>query len=162
LSVFLVFSIAIGCVVNLALGISGPYWEMIRNKPARFVKIAGWFSPLERHRPVLNPPIDVTFHAVVKPGPNHARTDLLKAARYPNQYELWVEQAAGKPKLISSFAGSTVSQDVAASDLPGELHVRYLPASGEIRVSRNGTDMLVHRIGPLVAAPSQIVMFDQL
>src|SRR4029453_2102824 len=58
---FAVFVIAVGysSVVNLALGIAGPYDEMLKRQPAAYLRIAKWFSPLERFRPILKPKIAV-------------------------------------------------------------------------------------------------------
>jgi hypothetical protein len=150
--------IAFGSIVNLAMGISGPYWEMIKNKPLRFVRIAGWFSPVERFRPALNPPIDIRFSAVVEPRPDHIRQELLTAARFPFNYELYVEHVAGRPKLISSYAGSVETGDLGGDGQPGTFRVAYLPGSGEFLVKQNGSPILRHKIGPFVTAPSQIVV----
>ena len=61
LSTALVVSIAFGVLVNLALGIAGPYDEMLKNRPLRYVRIARWLSPVEKFRPVLNPKLAVDF-----------------------------------------------------------------------------------------------------
>src|SRR5262249_28788192 len=49
----LTLAVLYSLVANLALGIAGPYDEMLRNRPARYLRIARWFSPFDRFRPVL-------------------------------------------------------------------------------------------------------------
>ena len=150
--------IVCGCVVNLALGVSGPYWEMIRNKPLRFVKIAGWFSPVARYRPVLQPTLDVSFLVVIKAGPDHVREPWVTAARYPWQYELYVEHVSGKPVLFSGYADSVMTVAMQEGP-PGTVYrVHYTGPDGDMTVSRGGVEILRHRIGPLVTAPSQILV----
>jgi hypothetical protein len=154
----LVGLIAFGCIVNLALGISGPYWEMIKNKPLRFVRIAGWFSPVEKYRPVLTPRLDFSFSAAVQSGPDHVRKDWLSAGRVPNRYEVYVENVAGKPRMFSSYPGATASCELEGNGKPATFRVSYSPELAEVWVTKDGMELLRHKMGPLVAAPSQIVL----
>ena len=97
----LTVAIAFGMIVNLALGISGPYDEMLENRPARYVRMARLFSPLQRYRLELNPDLNVTFHANIGRLPDRARKDLVTAGRSRHQYELYAEQSGDKLNLIS-------------------------------------------------------------
>jgi hypothetical protein len=153
---FLCLTIAFGLVVNLALGLAGPYDEMIANKPARFVRIAGWFSPIEKFRPVLNPKIDLTFRTAA--GPADFRQDLFFAGRPPYRYELSIERAGAGLNLVSRFHQSTLMRETDDKDHSLSWRVTYSPESGEIHVNGDGRELLVHRIGTLVTAPAQIVI----
>ncbi|MDP9170539.1 MAG: hypothetical protein M3N54_07985 [Acidobacteriota bacterium] len=146
-------AIVFGMVVNLALAVSGPYDEMIRTHPARFVKIAGWFSPVARYRPALDPPIDVQFSGPSKPLPPYYRQYLFRAGRY----ELYIENLSGQRTLVSSHDASQMRRVLGDSDKDVRYRVVYEPRSEEIRVSGDGVELIDQKIGPLVAAPSQIV-----
>jgi hypothetical protein len=143
----LCMAVVCGAAANLALGLAGPYDEMRFNKPARFVRIAGWFSPIGKFRPVLNPRIDVSFNAHAGP--------LFFAGQLPYRYELSMERAGAGANLISHYNQSTVTQEM-ANAVPGVWRVTYRPESGEMHVDGDGREVLVHKIGTLVSAPVQI------
>jgi hypothetical protein len=140
-------AILFGSAANLALGLAGPYDEMKLNKPAGFVRIASWFSPIGKFRPVLNPRIDVSLKAGAGP--------LFFAGQLPYRYELSMDRAGPGSNLISRFNQSTVTHEI-AGDGPGVLRVTYTPESGEMHVRGDGREVLVHKIGTLVSAPVQI------
>ena len=48
--------------VNLALGIIGPYGDMLSKRPSSYVRIASWFSPINQFRPRLSPSIRILLH----------------------------------------------------------------------------------------------------
>jgi hypothetical protein len=146
-------TVMFGLVVNLAMGITGPYDELMKNKPARYVRIAGWFSPVGSLRPELNPAIDVDFPATVKAEPDHVRRDLFSAGRRPLGYELFVDHLNGKPVLISRFG----SVDVTREMTPGvvSFRVRYAWESGEMVVAGDGVEVLRQKVEGLVSAPAE-------
>jgi hypothetical protein len=152
-------AIVFGCVVNLALGISGPYWDMVRNKPLRFVRIAARFSPVERYRPVLNPRFDVSLKVATAPVPEHFRDEWVTVGRPLYRYELYTERVAGKCRVFSNYPGSAVSADFPEEGLPADIRVSFGPGPGDVVVRRNGVEILRHRLGALVSAPSQIVVY---
>ena len=88
--------------------------------------------------------------------PDHFRDEWLMVARYPYRYELYVEHFSGKPRLVSNYAGGVALSELENDLTPASFRVTYLPESMEMRVTRNGAEILRHKIGPLVAAPSQI------
>jgi hypothetical protein len=127
---------------------------MLRNRPDRYVKIAGWFSPFAKYRPQLNPALNVEFKTAIGP----VRQDLLAAGR---QYQLYAEPVNGKPTIISHASQSTVTQELIASGNPVDFHVTYVPESGEMHITADGQEIIVHRIGPLVAAPAEVMITGQ-
>ena len=144
--------IVAGAVANLSIAISGPYDEMLQNRPARYVSIARWFSPIAKYRPALNPP--VAAHVTAAGG-----TQLLfRAGRKPFRYELSIEGPAGKRSLVSRYHEATVTQPLDAAADPLEFDFRYVPDTGEMRVASAGRVVLVHRIGALVTAPADIAV----
>src|SRR5665213_1367726 len=46
------FTVAVmfGVVVNLAMGVTGPYDDMMKNEPGRYVAIARWMCPVAKLR----------------------------------------------------------------------------------------------------------------
>ncbi len=146
--------VGVGIVVNLALGISGPLDEMLKNRPDRFVKIARWLSPAEELRPILNPAIDLRFH-VQEPKAMSYRQILFAAGRAPLRYELYVESIGGQRTLVSTYNGLTASRELPAP--PADYRIQYSAPSYELRVSAEGAEILKQKIGALVTSPSQIL-----
>jgi hypothetical protein len=151
-SVLLGVLIVAGAAVNLSTAISGPYDEMLQNRPARYVSIARWFSPVAKYRPALNPPVAARVTAA-------AGTQLLfRAGRKPFRYELSIESAAGNRSLVSRYREATVRQPLDTAAEPLEFEVRYVPGAGEMRVASGERVVLVHRIGALVTAPADVAV----
>jgi hypothetical protein len=125
-------------IVNLALGITGPYDEMRRNRPQTFVRIARWFSPLSDYRPALNP---------------HIARDLAGPQITIGDRTLHYELSARDHRLISKSDTSTVVGDLPADTTP-RLHFDY--TAPRVTISFDGRPILTHDVGPLVTAPSQI------
>ncbi len=94
-----------GAVVNLALGISGPHQEMLQNHPQRYLRIAGWFSPIARFRPLLNPSVSISFTAEFVPQDDGFREPLVTLGRTDPHF-LYVEHQAGGLRLVSRSSGS--------------------------------------------------------
>jgi hypothetical protein len=120
-------------IVNLALGITGPYEEMLRNRPQTFVHIARWFSPIDKYRPELNPHLALDL----------AEPQLNIAGRY--------ELSARDGRLISKTDSTTVTADLPAGR---PLHFNY--TATRVTISVDGRPILTHDVGPLVTAPSQV------
>jgi MFS family permease len=155
-SLILVAAVAFGTAINGAMGITGPYDEIVHFKPARYVKVASFFSPTDRLRPRLNPAFDEHFSSVVVKQQDHYRKDLFHAGQPPYWYEVFLDQADGKAVVVSSFHFNQVSQEIPFSNTPVDFEAKYLPASGEAIVSAGGQELLRQTIGPLVAAPAEI------
>lgn len=139
-AILVIPAVLFGTVVNASLGIEGPYNDILRDRPARYVKTAALFSPIPNLRPRLNPPFDVPF-------PAHR---VFRAGRLPFRYELYLD----RNRLVSRFPGNEVSREL--SGIPPEFEAKFLPQSGEVVVSAEGSEILRHRIGTLVAAPADI------
>ncbi len=155
----LIFSIAYGAVSGIALGIGGPYDEMLKNRPKSYVRIARWFSPIEQFRPVMNPRIDIAFTAEFAQRPEPVHEPLLTIGRYVYRYFLYVDHTSGNPRLVSKTESSTVVRDLGPGDKQrAETRVTY--RSGRVTVVLNGREFLVHEIGTLVAAPSEVTVAE--
>ena len=147
-------TVVFGVVVNLALGITGPYDELMKYKPSRYVRIAKWFSPAAELRPELNPAIHADFSAVVRMEADHTRRDLFAAGRRPWGYELFVDHLNGKPVLVSRFGNADVTREVT----PGAVRfrVRYARETWEMVVTVDGAEVLRQKVEGLVSAPAEV------
>jgi hypothetical protein len=152
----LVPAIAFGAVVNATMGIEGPYWDMLHNKPARYVKVAAVFSPTANLRPQLNPAFDQRFSTPIKKGYDHVRRDLFFAGQAPWRYEVFLDQLDGKAVLVSNYHYVQATREIPFSDSPVEFEAKYTPATGEAVVTSNGVELLRQKIGTLIAAPADI------
>ena len=155
-AIILVVCVAFGAALNAAMGIAGPYDDIVRIKPARYVKVAGFFSPIPRLRPQLNPAFDERFSSRVIKGYDHVRKDLFFAGQPPLRYEVFLDQLAGKAVLVSSFDNAQVSHEVPFSSNAVGFEAKYVPQTGEAIVTSEGTELLRQKIGTLVAAPADI------
>jgi hypothetical protein len=155
----LAVTIVCGIVVNLALGILGPYGDMVKRRPESYVRLARWFSPSQESRPVLNPHVTVTFTAEFRRQPDRFRDPLVLLGGRAYRYFLFAEHVGGKLRMVSVADGAVVQQDIeGADDQRAEIRVQYDPASGRLATSINGREVAVHELGTLVMAPSQILL----
>jgi hypothetical protein len=146
---------------NLALGIQGPYDQFVQASPHSYVKLARWFSPVERFRPLLNPILRV--RAVFEsPGPCPPRKEpLLSAGEFGSRYLLSVECAGvGRVRLISE--SSVRHPDERSVELPFaspgryEVGLEFSPNNRTMTVTWNRNIVLQHPLRFLVTARSQI------
>jgi hypothetical protein len=158
LNIALLACVAFGTVVNAAMGITGPYDEITRNKPARYVAIARWFSPIPSLRPQLNPPFDVRFSSPVLKALDHEVKPLFHAGQRPYRYEVFIDHLDGKPVVVSLFGAERIIKEVSVSTAPVEFEVKYLPESGEAVVDVGGSELIRQKIGTLIAAPVEIAV----
>ena len=158
----LIFSIACGVIVSLALGISGPYNEMLKNRPANYVRLASWFSPVEEFRPMMNPPVSIVFTAEFGTGEDGLREPLVSMGHPARGYFLSAERSQGKRILISQSETTTIVREPPESDGRAEIRVSYAPESGQMTTMWNGREILVHDIETLVTAPAEITIGENL
>jgi hypothetical protein len=123
-------------VVNLALGITGPYDEMLRNRPQTWVRIARWLSPLPQYRPELNP---------------HIALDLTTPRLSVGGRALHYDLSERDGRLISKSDTTTV-----VADLPAARPFHFDYTAPRVTISAGGHAVLTHEIGALVTAPSQV------
>jgi hypothetical protein len=161
LNIALMASVAFGTVLNASMGITGPYDEITRNKPARYLAIAKFFSPLQSLRPQLNPAFDERFSAPIPNALDHETTQLFHAGQPPYRYELFIDHLNGKPALVSKFGMERIIKEVPVSKEPVAFEVRYLPASGEAVVTVGGSELIRHKLGTLIAAPVEIAVISK-
>jgi hypothetical protein len=160
LTVVLTVALGYSAVANLALGIAGPYDEMLKNRPARWVRIAQWFSPLERYRPRLNPNLTVEATARLTRQPAGSRELLVSIGRGPYLHSLYAEHTDGSIRLIMKSELSTASYEIPAGETPegGEsrLRIAYSSTAGKMTVAVNEQPALSLDVPTLVMAASEV------
>ena len=152
-------SVLFGAVVSLALGLSGPYDEMLKNRPTSYLRIARWFSPSEEFRMLRNPELLVEFSAEFAPQPEHFREPLLTIGAPPYRHFLYAEHIAGKLRIVSESDQSTIAGETELDGAaPIDFHVRYTPETGDLTVAVKGEEILVHPIRTVITAPAQVTV----
>jgi hypothetical protein len=156
LAVLLIYTMA----ANVALAIQGPYDQFVQASPETYVKLAGWFSPLEQFRIIQNPALRLQasfeFSSPCKP----EREPLISTGEFGSRYFLWDECGPdGSLKLISETSvQSSERQEVAVRYSPGQnlVGLNFTPADRIMTVTWNGSVVLRQRIRFLITSPSQI------
>ncbi len=159
MSAAVVLLIAWSAVANMALAVSGPYDDILKYRPAGYVRLARWFSPFERYRPMMNPNVDVALTANLGGVPNNYGEPLVSMGRQVYKYFLYVEHANGKFRLISRSDASQSEYPLEDHEINrAEIRLTYRPETGNMVTTLNGREVLVHHIGTLVTAPAQVTV----
>jgi hypothetical protein len=145
---------------NSALAVQGPYDQFVQASPGTYVKLAKWFSPFGRFRPMENPQLSIyasfDFSRPCAPGVKPLITAgefgsryLLSEACYPDGHlQLWSETS------VQSNERQMVDVPYAAGfNLVG---LKFTPPDHIMTVSWNGHVVLRQPLRFLVTAPSQI------
>jgi hypothetical protein len=154
---------------NLALAVQGPYDQFVQAQPRSYVRLARWFSPIKRFRPLLNPSLRIrAFFEFSEPCPPR-REPLVSAGEFGSRYLLSAECASdpqqgsvlpSKIRLVSET--SVRDPDARSVELPFPSSGRNLvgldfnPSRRTMTVTWNGTVVLRHPLRFLVTSPSQI------
>ena len=153
-----VFAFAMVCtaIVNMAFGISGPYDELAKNRPKRYVRLASYFSPVERHRPLLNPSFTFDFN-----GPLPAGAVKLLTLDHPAYRCVFAaERRDGKLRVTSETASGTLAKDLPdPGDSPQSIGILY--RAGKVEMSLRGSVVLEQPLPNLVVAPSQVIAIER-
>lgn len=153
-----VFAFAMVCtaIVNLAFGISGPYDELAKNRPKRYVRLASYFSPVERHRPLLNPTFTFDFNGPLPAG----AVKLLTLDHPAYRCVFGAERRDGKLRISSETASGALAMvlpDPGAS--PQNIGIRY--RASKVEISLHGSVVLEQPLPNLVVAPSQVIAIER-
>ena len=150
-------AVAYGILVNLALGIAGPYHDFLGNRPAAYVRLAGWFSPFEEYRPLLNPDLRIAFRAHFSSqdvGTRESLTSIGQARRY---WLLDVEHLSGWLRLVSQTEQSRMYYDfVRPDDGVADFRIEFSGKAKLLTVRLKNHTVFEERIHVLVTAPAQV------
>lgn len=151
-------AIGFGMVVNLALGIQGPYGEMLRTRPITYVRIARWFSPVERTRPLLNPVVHIAVMAQFRHQVNGAREPILVVGNMPYRFFFFAEHSANGLRFVSRFVDKEQDGIVAGGDdILAAVRLDFDPATRTMTASVNGQEVANFRVHSLILAPAEVV-----
>jgi hypothetical protein len=151
-------TVAFGAIVNLSLGIGGPFDDLLKNRPKTYLRVARWFSPVEQYRPTLNPRVAVEFSAGFAPHEDGFREPLLTMGDRTYRYFLHVEHAGARLRVHSQCDAGEVVQEIERPVGPVQFQVRYAPESDKISVAADGREILVHEIKALLTAPGAVTV----
>jgi hypothetical protein len=159
LTVALVIPVAAGVLTSLALGLAGPYDELLKNRPQTYMGIARWFSPVARYRPLLNPAVDIEFRATCTPHDAGFRDPLLAMGQQTFREIVMLEHLAGKLRIIAESDSSSVAQEIEnPGTRPLRFRIVYRPDIRQLAVTVDGREVLTHKLESLLTAPAQITV----
>ena len=145
---------------NLALAVQGPYDQFVQASPASYTRLAKWFSPFERFRPLENPALRVqaSFEFPVPCAPS--KEPLITTGEFGTRYLLssWC-LGDGRIRLLSETSYRSPDWqwvDVAYAPGLNRVGLEFTPEDRTMTVSWNGKVVLRHHLRFLVTAPSQI------
>lgn len=145
---------AFGIFVNLALGITGPYDDMLRNRPANWVRLAKRFTIAGDDTPLLKPRVEVSFTAHLALRDEGTSEPLLTIGRIAHGYFVTAEQSGKAIRIVSHYEGSKQEAEIAAG--AHSFAIRLDPVTSEATVTADGTRMLTHRLATWVTSRSQV------
>jgi len=165
-SVLICVAAVYAIAINVSVAMQGFVDEWLRNKPAQFVRVASWFSPVARFRPVLNPSMDVKadfqFQLFSQKWPSHP---LIVAGEFGSRYALYEEGlGSGRVRLTSEAGWYSPPSEIRSAEVTLDtrhsgfnlVEARFDPGQHVMFVYWNGQIVLRHRLDFLITAPSQI------
>jgi hypothetical protein len=150
-----------GIAANLAVAVTGPFDEFVREQPKAYVRLARAFSPIQQFRPLLNPA--VTAEALFEfPERASGEQPLVAAGRFGSRYLLSAEHLAGNRwRLVSAasrISGNTASVEVTVKPAQNRVLLEFTPQNRTMIVHWNGEEVLRHHLDYLVTAPAQVMV----
>jgi hypothetical protein len=161
LGVALALVVGYSTVANLALGFTGPYDDILKNRPKSYVRIARWFSPAWEFRPKIDPEVAVDLSVGFPLQAPGYREPLISIGHSHYAYSLLVDYSATALSFISAADDSEMTYDL---PFPGEkpLTVRLAyPAGGHLlTIDIDGRRAFAQPVEMLIAAPAEIKVGD--
>jgi hypothetical protein len=150
-------AIAYSALANLALGVAGPYDDILRYRPAAYVKLARRFSPNPEYRPLLDPRLAVEMEAQFIPESAGFREPLVTIGRSHYGAFLYAEHASGAIKLVAQTEdGRAVAEFPFPNGTPLRIGLAYAPEAHRIAATVNGREVVSVPAGLMVTAPAQV------
>lgn len=149
---------------NMLLAIQGPYDQYVQAHPQSYLGLARWFSPVEKHRLLLNPPVHLHSYFYFPGRCSPGAQPLISISEFSMKY--LISEACIKPgriRITSSWGDPRVPQTQVA-DVPLEaagferIDLEFSPRDRIAVVSWNGKAVLRHALPFLLTARSQVRM----
>lgn len=147
---------------NMALAIQGPYDQFVQAHPASYLKLAQWFSPIERHRPLLNPQVHVYGYFYFSDPCSLGAQPLISMSEFSMRYSLSeVCTPHGRLRIMSAWGDPRVPQtqmvDVSLQHAGFQrIDLEFSPGNRTAIASWNGEVVLRHALPFLLTARSQV------
>jgi hypothetical protein len=149
--------IAYGALANLAMGVAGPYDDILHYRPAAYVKLAKRFSPNPEYRPLFDPNLAVDVEARFVPEPAGFREPVVTVGRSHSHAFLYAEHGSGTLKLVAQTEdGRAVGEIPFPKDTPVRIGVSYSPAGHRMAATVDGREVVSVPATLMVTAPAQI------
>jgi hypothetical protein len=161
LGIALALVVGYSTVANFALGFTGPYDDILKNRPKSYVRIARWFSPAWEFRPKIDPEVAVDLNVSFPPQSPGYREPLISIGHSHYAYSLFVDYTATALSLISTSDDSEMTREMPS---PGEkpLAVRLVYSAGGhlLTIDVDGRRAITQSVDMLIAAPAEIKVGD--
>jgi hypothetical protein len=150
-------------IASLGLGFRGPFDNFLRARPGAYVKLARWFSPVWKYRPLLNPRIAIEAEYSFPEDGASRSFPLISSGHFGSRYLLGAEtRAGGLARLISSGAPTSglefTAEVTVVSGRSNRVRLDFDPSDRIISVQWNGATVLRHALPFLITAPAQVTV----
>jgi hypothetical protein len=149
-------------LANMALAVQGPYDQFVQAHPESYFRLAQWFSPVERFRPLLNPPVHVYGHFYFSVPCSPGAQPLISIGEFASRYLVSEVCDQGNQLSIVSSWGEPRFVQIRVADIPLEraaferVDVDFSPQDRNMTVRWNGRVILMHPLPFLFTARSQV------
>jgi len=149
--------------INLALGVQGPYDQVVEGHSKGYVRLSRWLGPSPFHRLMLDPRLAIEALYEFPAAAPGLRVPLAAAGRFGSRYLLSAEMLGGdRVRLVSTASptsGNTASADVTLpAGAPVRVRLEYVPETHRMLVEWNGVRVIQHELKFLVTAPGQVTV----
>ncbi len=148
--------ISYSVLANLALGIAGPYDDILHYRPAAYVKLAQRFSSNPEYRPLFDPNLAVEVEAQFVPEPPGFRDPIITIGRSHDNGFLFAEHAPGKLKLVAQTEDGSATTEIPFPTAPVRIGLSYSPAGHRVSATVDGREVVSTPATLIVTAPAQI------
>jgi hypothetical protein len=161
LGVALALVVGYSMVANLALGFTGPYEDILKDRPKSYVRIARWFSPAWEFRPKIDPEVAVDLSVSFPLQLFGYHEPLISIGRSHYAYSLFVDYTATTLSFISASDDSKMTYDM---PFPGEkpitVRLAYSANKHLFTLEVDGRKAIAQPVEMLISAPAEIKIGD--
>jgi len=148
--------IAYSALANLALGVAGPYDDILHYRPAAYVKFARRFSPNPEYRHRFDPNIAVEVEAQFIPEPPGFREPLITIGRSHDNAFLYAEHAEGKLRLVAQTEDGRAVGEIVLPKAPVRIGLTYSPSGHRVAATIDDREVVSVAASLIVTAPAQV------
>ena len=141
---------------NAALGITGPYDDILQQRPVRWIRVARWFSFSDRQKPLLNPPVAITAQVRFKKHGPGLQEPLFVLGYDAHRWALYAEHTPNGVLLTSASRSGTVKPErLLQPDRDFQIRAAYDTDKKIMSTVVDGEPLIRQQLEGLVLAPSQ-------